>query len=267
MHYFFLSSCLVSSSLTSYCEVLGSNLRLLIAYHDRFSSGVLTVSRKIVGSKAVPLKAWSGPEGSRKLSFPDFVTTVQDGGKVVSLTHRPHLPQEILLVLISVRGWIDPRENCAILSKLSHDSFVTRASQISIYLLSWSLTTVLSWSLTTVLSWSLTTVLFRSLTTVLSELSTQPLNKQIIKRTTSKFLFFICFLSVLLSNFMPFPYFFLCSSLFLPTLMSSLIFLFYFFLFFLSLFSIFIVYIFLPFFYVSLFSFCQLKISVCPNLT
>ena len=25
--------------------------------------------------KAVPLEAWSGPEGSRKLSFPDFVTT------------------------------------------------------------------------------------------------------------------------------------------------------------------------------------------------
>jgi len=27
-----------------------------------------------------------------------------DGGKVVSLTHRPPLPQEMLLVLISVRG-------------------------------------------------------------------------------------------------------------------------------------------------------------------
>ena len=42
--------------------------------------------------KAVPLQAWSGPEGSRKLSFPDFLTTAQDGGKVVSLTHRPYLP-------------------------------------------------------------------------------------------------------------------------------------------------------------------------------
>ena len=42
--------------------------------------------------KAVPLQAWSGPEGSRKLRFPDFVTTAQDGGKVVSLTHRPPLP-------------------------------------------------------------------------------------------------------------------------------------------------------------------------------
>ena len=30
--------------------------------------------------KAVPLQAWSDPEGSRKLRFPDFVTTAQDGG-------------------------------------------------------------------------------------------------------------------------------------------------------------------------------------------
>ena len=45
-----------------------------------------------VKSKAVPLQAWTGPEGSRKLRFPDFVTTAQDGGKVVSLMHRPPLP-------------------------------------------------------------------------------------------------------------------------------------------------------------------------------
>ena len=43
--------------------------------------------------KAVPLQAWSGPEGSRKLRFPDFMTMAQDGGKVVSITHRPPLPQ------------------------------------------------------------------------------------------------------------------------------------------------------------------------------
>jgi hypothetical protein len=42
--------------------------------------------------KAVPLEAWSGPQGSRKLRFPDFLTTAQDGGKVVGLVHRPHLP-------------------------------------------------------------------------------------------------------------------------------------------------------------------------------
>jgi hypothetical protein len=41
---------------------------------------------------AVPLQAWSGPEGSRKLRFPDFMKMAQDGGRVVSLTHRPPLP-------------------------------------------------------------------------------------------------------------------------------------------------------------------------------
>ena len=55
----------------------------------RYSSS--PVKQKCKG-KAVPLQAWSGPEGSRKLKFPDFMTTAQDGGKVVSLTHRPPLP-------------------------------------------------------------------------------------------------------------------------------------------------------------------------------
>ena len=59
--------------------------------------------------KAVPLQAWSGPEGSRKLRFPDFMTTAQDGGKVVSLTHRPPLPPRNNLVLMSVRSRVNPR--------------------------------------------------------------------------------------------------------------------------------------------------------------
>ena len=42
--------------------------------------------------KGAPLQAWTGPEGSRKLRFPDFVTTAQDDGKVVSITHRQPLP-------------------------------------------------------------------------------------------------------------------------------------------------------------------------------
>ena len=64
----------------------------------------LRVLEGAVKGKSVPLQAWSGPEGSRKLRFPDYVTAAQDSGKVVSLTHRPPLPPEMLLVLISLRG-------------------------------------------------------------------------------------------------------------------------------------------------------------------
>ena len=51
-----------------------------------------TIILPYVKGEAVPLQAWSGPEGSRKLMFPDIMTTAQNGGKVVSLTHRPPLP-------------------------------------------------------------------------------------------------------------------------------------------------------------------------------
>jgi len=52
--------------------------------------------------KAIPLHAWTGPEGSRKLRFADLMTTAQDGGKVVSFTYRPPLSPGN--TLISVRG-------------------------------------------------------------------------------------------------------------------------------------------------------------------
>ena len=49
-------------------------------------------NKKKAKGKAVPLQAWSGPEGSRNLRFPYYMKTAQDGGKVVSITHRPPLP-------------------------------------------------------------------------------------------------------------------------------------------------------------------------------
>jgi hypothetical protein len=42
--------------------------------------------------KAVPITGLEWPRGFQKLRFPDFMTMAQDGGKVVSLTHRQTLP-------------------------------------------------------------------------------------------------------------------------------------------------------------------------------
>jgi hypothetical protein len=43
-----------------------------------------------MGRKAIPVQAWTGPEGSRRLRLPDFKTT-HEGGKIISPTQRPPL--------------------------------------------------------------------------------------------------------------------------------------------------------------------------------
>jgi len=59
------------------------------------------VKVKVKQSLYRPGQAW---RILRKLRFPDFVTTAQDGGRLSALRTGRLYPQEILLVLISVGG-------------------------------------------------------------------------------------------------------------------------------------------------------------------
>ena len=83
-----ICTCELSHEITCF-ERKQSTVILLITE----SQGILTSSiSDLKKRKAVPLYAWSDPEGSRKLRFPDYMTTARNGVKVVSLTHRPPLP-------------------------------------------------------------------------------------------------------------------------------------------------------------------------------
>jgi hypothetical protein len=80
------------------CELL-ITVRILITLRFRFS-----ISVRYKG-KTIPLKTWTGPEGSRSLRLPDFKTF--DSWRCLGC--QPYVPagstpQEIFLVLISVRG-------------------------------------------------------------------------------------------------------------------------------------------------------------------
>ena len=70
------------------CElvVLDNKVCVRVEYRERQEQEFYaTRSSRILGKgKSVPLQSWSGPEGSRKLWFPDFMTTAQEGGKFVS---------------------------------------------------------------------------------------------------------------------------------------------------------------------------------------
>jgi hypothetical protein len=74
---------------------------ILIVYSERTG---------IHKSQAILSQAWRGPEGSWRLSLPDFMTV----GTQKLLRRQPSAratftPHKILLVLIFVRGWVDTR--------------------------------------------------------------------------------------------------------------------------------------------------------------
>ena len=54
--------------------------------------------------KTVPLQARRGPEGSRKLRLPDFVTMAQDGGRLSALRTGDAWQEWRLITYIEVRG-------------------------------------------------------------------------------------------------------------------------------------------------------------------
>jgi len=84
------------------CETVLSGVQNCLHYFNKW----MTKCKK--KGKSFPLQARRGPEGSRKLRFPDFMTT-QVGSRLSALCTGRLYPQEILLVLISVRGWVEPR--------------------------------------------------------------------------------------------------------------------------------------------------------------
>jgi len=87
VHYVFYTMSVSCLPLTV-CQNLHMKVIFSLTIKEHFIAA--TVGMKCVKGKSVPLQAWSGPEGSRKLRFPDFMTTAQKGCKVVSLTHRRH---------------------------------------------------------------------------------------------------------------------------------------------------------------------------------
>jgi len=97
------------SKLSYFTSFYSLTYRIIRTHWCRTSGLLLIVYCYKVKGTAVPLQARSGPEGSWKLRFPDFMTTAQDGGKVVSLTQDSnegrdtnHIPSRYKIALMPV---------------------------------------------------------------------------------------------------------------------------------------------------------------------
>jgi len=77
-----------------FCEIMPSNTSIirLFFWASTFNFNATTYFRRNKVKVKQPFIGLEWPEGSRKLRFPDFMTTAQKCDKVVSLTHRPPLP-------------------------------------------------------------------------------------------------------------------------------------------------------------------------------
>jgi hypothetical protein len=66
---------------------------------------------QIIYGKAIPVTGHEDRQSCETSRLPHFLDNrLTDGGEVVSLTRRPPFtPPGRFLVLISVRGWVDPR--------------------------------------------------------------------------------------------------------------------------------------------------------------
>jgi hypothetical protein len=92
-------------------------LHVTITYSTDGTVNILTLSNHsnyvtstlYVKGKGFSPQAWCGSWGSRRLRLLDRLDIRHyEGGKVVTLTHRPSLPPGVFPVL-TFRGWVDPR--------------------------------------------------------------------------------------------------------------------------------------------------------------
>ena len=75
-----------ASSQTIAGSIPDSNYSLTKSSGRTMALGMTQPLTEIRKAKSVPLQAWSFPDGSKKSRFPDFMTTAQKDGKIVSLT-------------------------------------------------------------------------------------------------------------------------------------------------------------------------------------